>query len=193
MDVSVVVCTKERKGALTNLISSLCKQTRLPDELIIVDASRHDDTKEMLAKINNRLSFDLIYERTVPGLTRQRNIGADLSHGTHLFFFDDDVVLDPEYIRVVENTFNQVKDKQLGGLTGRIVNIDPQLKVWDRFFRSIFFLNDYGKGIIKLSGFPSHMIGAEPAFVEILSGCNMIYPKKIFFSSLLNKNQDPLL
>ena len=96
MDISVIIPTKNRTKDLVNLLDSLRNQTRLPDELIIVDASDNDDTKNMLEEQGNQLPFDVVYRSTAPGLTRQRNIGISLSRGSLLFFFDDDVVLETE-------------------------------------------------------------------------------------------------
>jgi glycosyltransferase involved in cell wall biosynthesis len=39
MYISVVVCTKDRKNSLEKFLNSLLMQTRLPEELIIVDSS----------------------------------------------------------------------------------------------------------------------------------------------------------
>jgi glycosyltransferase involved in cell wall biosynthesis len=180
MYISVVVCTKDRKNSLEKFLNSLLMQTRLPEELIIVDSSDHDDTKKMLQQINEKLPFDLIYEKTSPSSARQRNIGAELSNGSHLFFFDDDVVLDFKYIHYVEETFKNQRSNRLGGVTGRIVNLTLKLELLDKFFKKAFFLSDLGNGTFKLSGFPSYKVGDKPGFVMILSGCNMIYPKKVF-------------
>jgi GT2 family glycosyltransferase len=179
-DISVIVCTKDRSNNLINLLDSLCNQTRIPDELIIVDASQNDDTQNMLEQRSDQLLFDVVYKRTSPGAARQRNIGFTLSRGNYLFFFDDDVVIDSDYIRIIEGTFAHHKEEQLGGMTGRITNIKQSSKAWVRFFLKFFFLTDLGQGKIKLSGFPSPKIDEKAAHVEFLSGCNMVYPRKVF-------------
>lgn len=180
MDISVIICTKDRTNDLAKFLDSLGSQTRMPDELIIVDASQNDDTKNMLEQKSNQLPFDVIYKRTTPGLTKQRNTGIGLSKGNHIFFFDDDVVLDSEYIRIIEDTFAEHKEVKLGGITGRATNMELTFKVWERIFRKVFFLPDLVQGKVKPSGFPSHKLDEKPAFVELLSGFNMVYPRSIF-------------
>ena len=115
------------------------------------------------------------------------NVTFRLSRGRHLFFFDDDVILDREYLRTVCDTFTQHGEEQLGGITGKITNICQDSSPWDRAFKRIFFLSDFGKGRVKLSGFPSLRIGDEPSYVEILSGCNMAYPRGVFSQFLFDE------
>jgi GT2 family glycosyltransferase len=187
MDISVIIPTKNRTDDLVNFLDSLRNQTRLPDELIIVDASDNDDTKNMLVERSDQLPFDVVYKRTSPGSARQRNIGFSLSRGNYLFFFDDDVVLEPEYIRIIEDTFDEQREEKFGGMMGRITNTNQSSKLWDRVFKKIFFLTDLGEGKVKLSGFPSLKIGKNPSYVEVLSGCNMVYPREVFSQFLFDE------
>jgi GT2 family glycosyltransferase len=186
--ISVIIPTRNRPDNLASFLDSLNNQTRLPDELIIIDASDNDDTRNMLRKRSDGLPFDVIYKREAPGSARQRNIGFRISRGRHLFFFDDDVILETEYLRAVCDTFSKHREGQLGGITGKITNIRQDPSPWDRAFKGIFFLSDFGKGQVKLSGFPSLRIGDEPSYVEILSGCNMAYPREVFSQFLFDEN-----
>jgi GT2 family glycosyltransferase len=185
--ISVIIPTRNRRDDLVNFLDSLKNQTRLPDELVIIDASDNDDTRNMLRKRRDGLLFDIIYKRESPGSARQRNIGFCISKGNCLFFFDDDVILEPEYLRTIFDTFSQHRERQFGGITGKITNISQGSSLWDRAFKKIFFLSDFGKGIVKLSGFPSLRIGNEPSHVEVLSGCNMAYPREVFSQFLFDE------
>jgi GT2 family glycosyltransferase len=187
LDISVIIPTRNRTRDLVNLLDSLRNQTRLPDELIVVDASDNDDTENMLEEQGNRLPFDVIYQRASPGSARQRNIGFGLSRGRYLFFFDDDVVLEPEYVRIIYDTFQEHGQGQLGGVTGRIANIKESPKAWERIFKRVFFLTDLGGGEIKLSGFPSLRIDETPGYVNFLSGCNMVYLREVFSQFLFDE------
>jgi GT2 family glycosyltransferase len=180
IDISVIVCTRNRRDDLVKFVESLCVQLKRPDELVIVDASDTGDTKKMLRAKRDQLPFHVIYKYTSPGLTRQRNLGVRLSSGNYLYFFDDDVVLEPEYINVVMETFAEHERDALGGVTGRITNIKGSPNLWDRAFKRIFFLSDFGNGKVKPSGFPSSKVDEKPSFVGLLSGCNMAYPKWVF-------------
>jgi len=161
-------------------LDSLRNQTRVPDELVIVDASDNDDTKNMLEEQGNQLPFDVVYRSTAPGLTRQRNIGISLSRGSLLFFFDDDVVLETEFIKIVFGSFDEFKNFHVAGIMGRIANISNPLRSWEWLFKKIFFLSDFGQGRVKLSGLPSIRVDDELSFVESLSGGCTAYVREVF-------------
>ena len=152
----------------------------MPDELIIVDASDNDDTKNMVQQKRDQLPFDVIYKGAAPGLTRQRNMGISLSRGNYLFFFDDDVILENEFIKLISESFTQFKRFNVAGIMGRIANISNPSKPWEWLFKKIFFLSDLGKGRVKLSGLPSIRIDEELSFVESLSGGCTAYKREVF-------------
>ncbi|MGB2763667.1 MAG: glycosyltransferase family 2 protein [Candidatus Aminicenantaceae bacterium] len=188
MNISVIICTKDRTKDLAKLLDSLINQTRKPDELIIVDASQKENTRHMVEQKSDQLPFDIIYKKTPPGLTRQRNIGISLSRGKYIFFFDDDVVLEKEFIEVILETFDKFKNFNVGGIMGRIVNITPPRKSWDFLFKRLFFLSDFGQGRVKLSGLPSIKIDNKLNFVESLSGGCTVYIKKVFDQFKFDEN-----
>lgn len=188
MDVSVIICTKDRTDDLIRCLDSLHYQTRLPDELIIVDASQNNKTKDMVEQKKEHLPFDVIYGKTGSGLTRQRNTGIGLSQGKYVFFFDDDVILEQGFIEIICDTFYRFKELDVGGITGRIVNIPALPGSWDSLFKQLFFLSDLGHGRVKLSGLPSIKISDESGFVESLSGGCTAYLKEVFDQFSFDEN-----
>ena len=185
---SVIVCTKNRSNDLTKLICSLCRQTLLPDELIVIDASEDDNTYKILQGKKYKKFFNIIYEKTEAGLTKQRNTGVSRAKGQYLFFFDDDVILEDDFIDIVYRTFKQYEGNNVGGIMGRIVNIYKSPKNWDQLFKKIFFLSDIGKGRVKLSGLPSIKIDNNISFVESLPGGCSAYRKKVFLDYKFDEN-----
>jgi GT2 family glycosyltransferase len=91
---------------MRRFLGSLAEQDRVPDQLVIVDASQDSET-EAIAKAfsTSRSELDVVYVRVQPplvGLTRQRN-QALLRTGTELVaFFDDDILLRPGCLRELE-------------------------------------------------------------------------------------------
>ncbi len=124
---SIIICTKNRLDDLMNCLDSLSQQTWEPKELIIVDSSDTplQNEKRFLDHFNT-LCFphtELKYVHTSPGLTRQRNIGVKQARGDILYFFDDDVVLEKEYLSSMQKIFNA--KPAYGGGMGTITNITP--------------------------------------------------------------------
>lgn len=124
MFISLVICTYKRASSLDQLLVSVFSQSRLPDEVIVVDGSPDDETQEM---IQARYDDMLRYFRVSPsdrGLTRQRNygIGAVDIRSEAVAFLDDDTVLTPNYFQVLEETFQS--NPKIMGVGGVAVNED---------------------------------------------------------------------
>src|SRR4029077_4725917 len=89
---SLIVATYKRPEEIKSLITALSTMRDVPAEVVVVDGSPSDDTARGLLEIaqNLQISFELIYVRSPKGLTRQRNVGVDISSRPILFFLDDD-------------------------------------------------------------------------------------------------------
>src|SRR3990167_4800057 len=162
---SIIICTRNRTNDLIACLNSLARQTVLPDELIIVDSSDQplgqdfvdnlSRTLRQASSLRQRLrrtqqceqeneawvqgSEILIqYHHTKPGLTYQRNIGIDHAHGDIIYFFDDDVILRPDYIERMQEAFDRNPAYKAG--MGDIANIDQNPSRKYQFFRKIFLL-----------------------------------------------------
>ncbi|MEW5736892.1 MAG: glycosyltransferase family 2 protein [Thermodesulfobacteriota bacterium] len=177
--VSVVICTKDRFAELLRFFPSLDSQSLLPDEVLVVDASAGDETRDLVsAKNASGVQYELCHIKAAPGMTRQRNIGLDRSRGDIVLFFDDDVVLEPDCLLYLHRAFIEQSGQGLGGVTGRIVNVPEKRNAAEHLFKKAFFLSEIGSGRMKPSGFPEHRVGGEPGFVEVVSGCCMAFDRE---------------
>ena len=112
--------------------------------------SRQSDTKQLLASISDQVSknFEVVYvtenaltyqcvatearklglrvklirNDSLPGLSEARNIGALNASGEFIAFVDDDVIVSPDWTRVVEDSFHV--NKRIMGITG------PAVPLW---------------------------------------------------------------
>ena len=88
-----------------------------------------------------RLNIKLI--RSICSLTHARNLGVRASKGDIIFFFDDDVILDPNYICFTIDFYKENIDREIGGVCG----IDTLVKFsWlahkrKLLFHRLFFLS----------------------------------------------------
>lgn len=180
---SVIICTRNRIKDLLRSLISLQNQTIKPDELIIVDSSdkKISELKEF-QDIFSQTKFPntkLIYKHTTPGLTKQRNEGIELSGSEIIYFFDDDVELENNYLEEMNKIYQD--NPQYSGGMGCVTNINPEPSKKYKFFRKFFLLQrDYSSGKFTASGMPTHTYGRKEFLeVEVLGGCCFSFRRDI--------------
>lgn len=126
--VAVVICTYERPSSLGRCIASLKAQTRRPDTLLVVDASRDASSERALvgdptlAHAAGRVGYLRVGDRD-RGLTRQRNVGLTRVNEDLVAFFDDDIVLRPTCLAEMESVHRANGDAVVG--VGAVIEGQP--------------------------------------------------------------------
>ncbi len=194
--ISVIICTRNRFEDFKTMIASLIQQTRLPDELIVVDSSDTIVIPEYLD--SNNIQFRLHYFHTNPGLTYQRNVGIEKSRGELLFFFDDDVDLKKNYLELAEKVFLDDILCTTGAVGGRIVGLEQAgqksifYRLKRRYFdmlRYVFLQSNFGNGKFRYSGMPTHPhLLKAGGYIECLSGCCMAFRREVFKTVRFDEN-----
>ncbi len=185
MKLSVIICTRNRLEDLRKTLPSITAQTRLPDELIIIDSSDEKKLESYFGSVD--LPFPIRYFHTQPGLTLQRNHGISECSNDLIFFFDDDVDLNKNYLAEVEKIFVSDIHCEIGAVGGKIIKDippTPRLKLEVALFgfiRLIFGVVGTRNGKFYPSGMPSHPRRNQPSgYIECLSGCCMAFRREVF-------------
>ena len=134
--VSVIIPTKNRAEDLELTISSLLLQTRMADELIIVDQSR---TQSVLK--TSPLPLKYIYNPQITGASQARNEGMKQATGDIWLFLDDDVLLEPDFIEQILRAY----DPGVTGVSGIVTNYSaPPIfrRLWELVFEVGPFRDD---------------------------------------------------
>lgn len=94
MRIAAIIPTHRRPALLRDAISSVLRQTRLPDELIVVDDVGDLQTAQFVLSQVGRapLALRYVHNSRCPGACASRNLGALLSSGDWFAFLDDDDV-----------------------------------------------------------------------------------------------------
>ncbi|WP_007511592.1 glycosyltransferase family 2 protein [Pseudofrankia saprophytica] len=125
--VSVVVNACEASPELVRALASIQAQTRLPDELIVVDNRPTTSGIPGLLKELELGSVTYVPE-PVKGLARARNTGLAVASGELVAFTDDDVIADPSWLEVLVSGF---EDENVAAVTGLILpaelETEPQI------------------------------------------------------------------
>jgi glycosyltransferase involved in cell wall biosynthesis len=131
MDVSVIVCTRNRAGPLRSMLESACglvAPANLAWELLVVDNGSEDDTVAIAAAFAARLPLRLAREPVI-GLCRARNSGVAEARGRYICWVDDDVRLDPQWLAAYAEAFARHPDAAIFG--GRILpELEPPPAGW---------------------------------------------------------------
>jgi GT2 family glycosyltransferase len=187
--VSVIICTKDRAQDIQDTLADLSRQTRLPAQVVIVDARAEDRLSAYLAAAT--LPFECRYIRAAPGVMRQRNIGVSNCEGAFVFCLDDDLILDPDFIEEMLKPLESEQQPRPAAVMGRIVEDTSwlagsswrvRLNVWLRQRVSdLFLLDKIGSGRFRYSGLASYPRDPGPSrFVECVSGGCAVYPRRLF-------------
>jgi glucosyl-dolichyl phosphate glucuronosyltransferase len=116
--ISVITPTLNRHDDLQQYVRTLVTQTLLPDELVIVDAGNLDTVEPMLIEELKDSKIELVLLKSEPGTSHQRNVGIDVASGDFYFFFDDDIILEPDYIEQSMKCFDSGPNPKIGGVMG---------------------------------------------------------------------------
>lgn len=107
MLITVAVCTRNRARALDRTLASLTALERpasMQWELLVVDNGSDDDTAASLAKYAERLPLRMLDEPRI-GLSHARNKAIAEARGVYIVWIDDDVIVDPDWLRAYAEAF----------------------------------------------------------------------------------------
>jgi cellulose synthase/poly-beta-1,6-N-acetylglucosamine synthase-like glycosyltransferase len=176
--VSTIIATLGRAEELENTLRTLCGCTVVPDEVIVVDGDVGRDAKPVVEKYADEYDgIAFVYVGTEPGLPGQRNAGLERVTGDIILFLDDDVELEPGFLRELLSVY---EDADVGGATGLITNqVKPTW--WVRALQRFFLLTRFGRRCrLQKSGLPTFLYRPkETVDVGILNGCDMSFRRSV--------------
>lgn len=125
MKVSVIIATYNRFEALRQSLRDLSLQTRLPDEVIVVDQSR-DEHGQPLDRGRELAGFERVryIHQAVPNAQRARNHAIGIATGEILLLLDDDVRVPPTF--VATHLRNYEIEPDLDGVAGQTLEPGQQ-------------------------------------------------------------------
>lgn len=116
--VSLIVCTIGRDWELERLFTSLARQRFSSFEVILVDQRPDDRLGKMILRYGAH--FSITHVRSVPGLSKSRNVGLRSARGDVIGFPDDDCWYDTMTVDHVMRLFDQ--ESHVDVLLGRTID-----------------------------------------------------------------------
>jgi len=112
---SVVIATRGRPDVLRETLESVARCDPAASEVIVVDGEESGSAEPVAREAG------VVYVRSRPGLTVQRNAGLDIARGVVVVFVDDDTELDPRLFAALADAY---RDPQVLGVTGPVSDRD---------------------------------------------------------------------
>ncbi|MDO9333402.1 MAG: glycosyltransferase [Dehalococcoidales bacterium] len=184
---SVVIPTKDRIDDLTRCIQSLESQSVRPMEIIIVDGSITQQTREMISEMSGKHGIPLKYIRqTVGKFGRAKNIGAMQAKGDVVLFVDDDVILDEYYIEELDKVYQKDTAGVIGAVQGICANIEPYGHIKTAYCR-LFMLGGWHGTKSKLN--PSGTITTPVSLSGTIKAAGFVGSAHSFRKHIFNEFQ----
>lgn len=172
-DVSVIICTRNRSRDLFRCLRSLSAQTCPPNEVIVVDNAPSDDSTRQVAKQYPEIIY---YKEERPGLSIARNAGIRLARSPVIAFTDDDVVLHPQWVYHVQESF---ASPQVGAMTGLVIPSSLNTESQQLFEKQYSFNRGYRDKLYDKTYFNAGL-ATGPKVWNIGAGANMAFRRSIF-------------
>ena len=120
--ISVVIATRNRAESLGRCLAALERGERRADEIVIVDQSDDDATRDIVAA---RPHLTIRYDRQPPrGLGAAQNVGFARATAPIVAVLDDDCLAEGRWLATIAAAFRARPD--LDGLTGRVLPQEPR-------------------------------------------------------------------
>jgi GT2 family glycosyltransferase len=163
MKISVVIPTHNRAEALDRTLSNLSKQQFAETwEVIVVNNRCTDHTDAIVNSKNFPVPLQLVH-KNIPGPAAARNAGARHANGDYLVFMDNDILVEPDFLR---RHLNALKNHPGCWVVGQVVNLPEQERTAFGRFRKSFF--------------PFTPPGEPARETEAITGQNMSLPRADF-------------
>jgi GT2 family glycosyltransferase len=177
--IAIVIPTIGRCDELRRMLQSLAQQTRLPDQMVLVDEAGEGNT---LAREFPQLN---IFVTTFPGgsasAKRNRGVQCVFPEIELIGFMDDDIVLEPQAL-VAMRDFWLSAPPDLGGVSCNLVNHPPLFasRLKSLRFASQLALYDKRGGVVLRSGFHT-MLGcvSQTQYVQWLPSTAVVYRRQV--------------
>jgi glycosyltransferase involved in cell wall biosynthesis len=128
--ITVVVCTRERPGALARCLDSLLVQEYMPARILVVDnAPATGATAEVVRSAARRGPVDYLKEPR-PGLSFARNAAEAVTRGEIVAWIDDDELADRWWLAEVARALVENPDADV--ISGVIVpaELETRAQIW---------------------------------------------------------------
>ncbi len=163
----LVICTRNRIDDFKRCLASVEAANHIPNRILVVDSSDGLETENYCAQSD----LPINYIRALGGLTAKRNIALAEALEEIVHFIDDDVEVEPDYFRALDEVLRD--SPHTAGAGGAIVGSRPGKP---SLISRLGLNSSLSPGRVLRSGFNTQCFAAPKATnVDWLSGCSMSF------------------
>ncbi|WAC40156.1 glycosyltransferase [Pedobacter sp. SL55] len=114
MFFSIIIPLYNRPQEIKELLSTLCKQTYMQFEVLVIEDGSVNDAKAMVASFENKLDVKYFYKEN-SGQGFSRNFGFERAKGDYFIIFDSDILVPSDYLEIVKDYLFEHQLDAFGG------------------------------------------------------------------------------
>jgi glycosyltransferase involved in cell wall biosynthesis len=178
--LTLVIPTKNRPNDIQKAIKSVLFQTKLPDELIVVDQSKNNLSKLAITKIVincQKIKLIYIHDTKIKGLVDAKRVGVENASGKIICFIEDDVYLEPGYLEEIESGFK--KYPNMLGCCGVVTNQLKTRRLYILLFH-FFHIGIFADPRVALNFLPPKFNKKSLILSDKLSGGISAWKRNVF-------------
>lgn len=172
MDDVVVFCTKNRPADLRSALTSIAGCKMKPNAVAVVDGGIGLEVDD-LRRIFEKTAIEFLYLRSDDfGLVRARNVALSALHSEYdiIHFFDDDVIVHPEYFNTINPIFESHDVVGAGGF------VEAKIMPRSNWLFVLLGIHSRNDGVVLKNGFSfGSTFRSGLHEVEWLPGCAMSF------------------
>lgn len=174
MKISLITTVYNEEKNIALFLDSVLKQSKKPDEIIIVDGGSKDKTFEILKSYGRKVPWIKVYQLKKANISQGRNFAINKSVGDVIFTSDCGTIFEDEWIEKLLTGFSTGADVVFGKYFVKPSNVFEMYLVsrlpnWkkvnpDKFLpsnRQVAFKKEVWK---KVGGYPEHLKRADDSW-----------------------------
>lgn len=127
MKATIAICTYNRAPWLRQALAGMVQQDFPPGsfEILVVDNNSTDDTEAVVAGFSNTVPTPRRVVETRQGANFARNRALQEAHGEIIVYADDDILVEPSWLRLLVAPFFSAAGPKIGAVAGEVVPVFP--------------------------------------------------------------------
>ncbi len=189
MRFSIIIPVYNRPQEVDELLASLCQQTFIDFEVVVVEDGSSEKCEDICQKYSNELNINY-YFKPNSGPGPSRNYGTERSQGEYLLILDSDVIVPENYLKAIQDELEADPCDAFGGPDEAHPSFTPIQKAINYSMTSFFTTGGIRGGKKKMDKFypRSFNMGIRKDVYEALGGfAPMRYGEDIDLSTRIFK------